>query len=129
MNVNDVFPSKYLKASDLGQSNVVVTMSHSELEDVGQDGELKPVLYFKGKTKGLVLNKTNANAIASMYGPEMDNWSERQITLFATQTDFAGKIVPCIRVRLNAAMQAQAPVEPPMPPDNPAGPSDDDVPF
>jgi len=106
MNVNDVFPSNYIKASDLRGSQVTVTMQRIQIEEVG-DGP-KPVLYFQGKDKGLVLNKTNANTIAGMYGPEMDGWAGRPVTLFATQVDFQGRQVEAIRVQI----QRPTPVNP-----------------
>ena len=65
MKANDVFPGKYLKASDLNGHEPVVTIDRVEMEDVG-DGR-KPVVYFKGKEKGLVMNKTNFSTICSPY--------------------------------------------------------------
>ena len=99
MDINAAFPSDFIKAADLQGREVTVTMASVELKDVGS-GEMKPTLYFAGKEKGLVLNKTNANAISQMYGDQTEAWNGRQVTLFPTQTDFQGKIVPCIRVKL-----------------------------
>jgi hypothetical protein len=102
MRVSDAFPSEYLKASDLHDKrgnpvNVVVVIDRIEMKDVGDDH--KPVVYFQGKDRGLVLNKTNANNIAVMHGEDMDDWIGKEIQLFSTTTDFQGKTVPCIRVR------------------------------
>ena len=103
MNINDVFPSKYLKASDLTNSDgstksVIVIMSHYEIEKVGDD--TKPVLYFQGATKGLVLNVTNANVISQINGEEMDLWRGKQIELWVKpDVEFQGKTGPAIRVR------------------------------
>jgi hypothetical protein len=58
MKISEEFPSQYLKASDLGGRDIRVTMGRVEREKIGTDNKL--VLYFKGKDKGLVLNKTNA---------------------------------------------------------------------
>ncbi|KKM68111.1 hypothetical protein LCGC14_1464250 [marine sediment metagenome] len=105
MNINDVpaYSGNTLKAQDLGSNEFPLTINSYQIQDVGGKGEskdTKAVLSFKEAKKGFVLNKTNANTIASMYGPEMDHWIGKKITLFATQTDFAGKPVPCIRVKL-----------------------------
>lgn len=97
MNINGAFPSTYLKAADLQGRTVTVTMDHVKIEEVG-DGP-KPVLYFQGKEKGLVLNKTNSNNIAFIYGPETDHWQGNPIQLFPTMVDFQGKSVEAIRVR------------------------------
>ena len=98
MNINDSFPSNYIKAGDLqGQARRLV-MERIESEEIGDD--IKPILYFQGAKKGLVLNKTNANLIASAYGPETDGWIGKEIELFPTQTEFRGQTVDCLRVRM-----------------------------
>jgi hypothetical protein len=61
---------------------------------------MKPVLYFQGKDKGMVLNKTNSHMIASLTGSkDTDDWTGCQIRLYATETEFAGEMVECIRVK------------------------------
>lgn len=130
MRMSEAFPSNYIRAIDLKGRDVTVTISRVVMEDIG--GDTKPVLYFQGTSKGMVLNKTNANNIASMYGDESDAWSGRQITVFPSQTDFQGKSVPCIRVRINGAAPSPAPVDHVNPENNlpPVGhPFDDDIPF
>lgn len=97
MKVSEAFPSKYLSAADLNDSNLRLTMKHVELEKIGDD--TKPVLYFRGQTKGLALNKTNSKAIAEVYGDEMDDWNGQELILFPVVTDFQGKPVDAIRVR------------------------------
>ena len=98
MNTNEMFPSNFIKASDLqGQARRLI-MDRVESEEVGED--FKPILYFRGAKKGLVMNKTNANLIAAAYGPETDGWIGKEIELFPTQTEFKGQTVDCLRVRL-----------------------------
>lgn len=97
MKVSDAFPSKYLSAPDLNGGNARVVMQNVEIEKIGDD--TKPVLYFKGKQKGLALNKTNSKTIADVYGDEMDDWAGQEIILFPVMTDFQGKQVEAIRVR------------------------------
>ena len=98
MNINDAFPSKYLKASDLAGHNVNVTIANVVTEDIGK-GEEKLIIYFHGKQKGMVLNKTNANNIAAIYGPETEDWVGQPIVIFEAMVDFQGKTVPALRVR------------------------------
>lgn len=98
MNVDDLYPSKYLKASDLKGREALVKMSHVNVEQM-QDGTDKPVLYFVGKEKGVVLNVTNKNAIAAVYGSESDDWSDQEIVLFGEMTSFQGKRQLGIRMR------------------------------
>jgi hypothetical protein len=100
MNINSAFPSKYLKASDLGGRTVTVTVKDVKMEQVGQSRDIKPVVYFEGKEKGLVLNKTNSNKIANIAGSgETDDWTGTQIQIYPTETEFSGETVDCIRVR------------------------------
>jgi hypothetical protein len=128
MKLNEVFPGRYLKHDDLGGRDVRVTMDFAELREMqGQDGE-KRVLYFQGRTRGLVLNKTNAGAIADAYGDEMDDWAGKDIVLFCDKTQFGGKQVPCIRVRIPASAMEAAPAAEPVPAGVGALPADD-VPF
>jgi hypothetical protein len=97
MNINSAFPSKYLRAADLGQATPTVTIAKVTSETVGEDQRL--VVYFVGKDKGLVLNKTNANAIADILGDEdTDNWPEGRIKLVTAKVDFQGKRVLAIRI-------------------------------
>lgn len=97
MRVSDAYPSNYLKASDLQDRNVMVVIDRVEIEKIGEDR--KPVIYFRGKQKGLVANKTNCNAIAAVYGDEMDEWAGCDLVLFPVMTDYQGKQVEAIRVR------------------------------
>jgi hypothetical protein len=109
MNIDQAFPSKYLKAEDLQGRPHIVKMNFIRIEEVGQGGrtEKKPVLYFVGKEKGLVLNITNANAIKIMHGRESDDWTGKEIEIYPTETDFQGDRVPCIRVREPRRQTAQ----------------------
>ena len=116
VNINESFPSKYLKASDLQGRDIKVAISHIEMEQVGNDS--KPILYFVGKQKGLVLNKTNASMISMIYGPETDGWQGGELVLFPTTVDFKGQQTTAIRVKLPTRQVAprQAPVAAPVQP-------------
>ena len=96
---------KYLKCADLKGSPVVVTIQDAVEETVGQgrDAEQKPVLSFVGMEKALVLNTTNGNSIADALGWETQGWLGKQVELYPTTTDFSGKVVDCIRIRMPVA--------------------------
>jgi hypothetical protein len=101
MNINNSFPSKYLKSGDIDDQDLILTIRNVTVEDIGQgeSKEHKPVVYFHEIEKGMVLNKTNATTISSMYGPETDNWPGKKISVFATEVDFQGKQTLSLRVR------------------------------
>jgi len=104
MRIRDLFPSRYLKAEDLGAREVEVEITAVKVEDV--NNETKAVLYSNGSKKGLVLNKTNADVIAYSLGDDSDLWIGKKIVLFPTRTQFQGKLVPCVRVRVPVSEEA-----------------------
>lgn len=97
MDINAAFPSDFLKAADLQDRPHILAMSNVQMEKVGDD--TKPCVYFQGKQRGLLLNKTNANTISAIYGTNTEGWMGQNIEIFPTTTDFQGKLVDCIRVR------------------------------
>lgn len=115
MNINDMYPSKYLKASDLQGREARVSISHIIDEQVGQTADdRKPVLYFQGKQKGLALNKTNAGIIAHYYGPETDGWAGKPVILYEAMVPFNNQMTPAIRVRIEGGQPSAPPVQPPV---------------
>jgi hypothetical protein len=55
-----------------------------------RQAEEKPVVSFRETDKTFVLNKTNSNTIAGLYGNETDQWVGKQIVLFPTEVEFQG---------------------------------------
>jgi hypothetical protein len=102
--LNDMYPSKWLKAEEIDGDDLVVTISDIRTESVGQgrDAGDKWVLYFNETDKGLVLNKTNAKAIAKLHGDDTDDWEGKRIALYATEVEYQGETMLGIRVRLKA---------------------------
>src|SRR6516162_9043969 len=90
-----VFPSEYLRAADLQGQRAHVKISHVEKKKVGDED--KYVVFFKGKEKGLPLNKTNANTIIASYGDEADDWEGVELVLFETMVEYQGQRKPGIR--------------------------------
>ena len=101
----DLFdPSPWLYESDLKGHDVTVTICKVEAGELQKAGttkkERKPVLHFEGKSKKLALGKTMTKTVAKLYGPYVQGWIGKKITLFCTVTDaFGEKDVPCIRIR------------------------------
>ena len=116
MKISGAFPSKYLKSTDLQGKQVKVVMSHVAMETIGDDE--RPVLYFQGKDKGFILNKTNGNAIAYVFGDDTENWRGSEIVLFETTVDFQGKTMAAIRCRVPPRKPEPEPTE-----------IDDEIPF
>ena len=99
MNINEAFPSgKFLKSDDLQGRIVKLKIASLTYEKIGTDNKL--VMYFVGKEKGMVLNKTNARTIADAYGNDTDNWTGGEINVFSMKVDFQGKLVDGLRVNI-----------------------------
>jgi len=97
-----MFDRDYIGSWDLNGRDVVVTIAKVEAKELTSQGNRKtrkPVVFFEGKEKGLALNKTNAKAVAGMYGTKTEEWVGKKITLYPTQTAFGHETVDCIRVR------------------------------
>ncbi len=133
MDINAAFPSNWLKAADLQGRSVRVTIKEVVSEDIG-DGH-KPVVYFQKGSKGLVLNKTNALAIAEIYGNDTDNWTGAVVEVFPDKTQFQGRRVDCLRVRVPHDAIPKSPgfgqtgPRPSVPATGPADDMDDSIPF
>jgi len=115
MNMNEVYPSKYIKAADLQGREITVTIDRVEMEVLGEGAnqQNKPVIYFQGKDRGLVCNKTNSNSIVAAYGFESNDWRGKQIVLFSEWVEFRGKSDWAIRVRPPGAPIASTNTFPP----------------
>lgn len=108
MRISEAFPSKYIKAADLRGQEVPVIISNVVMEQMqDRDKTSKPIVYFQGKNKGLVLNKTNSNAISVIYGDETSDWIGREITLCSVMVEFQGNMTPAIRVKVTGGAPAQ----------------------
>lgn len=117
-NVNDVYPSKWLRAGDLRGRSHQLTIRDVDTGIVGQGNDAKTqlILTFDDPWKPLGLNKTNAGAIAQLYGDDTDDWIGQAVILFPTQVDFNGQRTDAIRVDvrgtqrvIQAAMKPQKP--------------------
>lgn len=96
------FDKEYVYAYDLDGKEATVTIvkvEGRELASAGGKKNKKPVVFFKGKEKGLAINATNGKTIASMYGKNVEGWVGKRITIFPTTTSMAGDTVECIRVK------------------------------
>lgn len=135
VNVNDIFTSKYLRASDLNDKPHLVTIVDADV--VEMDNGNKILVHFVEFEKGLILNRTNCGNLADYLGADTALWHGQQTVMFPTWVDYQGKSVEAIRVRKPkpqaakpTALAAQAPAGGP-PKGHPAAMEDlaDEVPF
>jgi hypothetical protein len=137
MNIGSAFKGNYLKAAEIGSKRVLLTIDRVDVEVIdGDKKESKPVLYFQGHDRGLVLNRTNADEITAIVGdPETDNWAGQKVVLYVDPSVmYAGKRVGGIRVMAPPAGKGKPVPLPPPPAEITEGlddfeVKDEDVPF
>lgn len=131
-SIDTAFPSRYLRAADLDEhATTLVTIDSCSVESVGQgrEAEDKLVIKFAEFPKCLILNKTNANAIAEYLDTRnYELWAGQRIGLVVRDVEYQGKSVPAIRTKrapvVKKPSKAAAPADTPV-----TAPDEDDIPF
>ncbi len=130
MKRDDIFPSKYLKGSDLNGQPKVVTIERVERQKLkGLDGneQEKAVIFFRGAKKALPLNRTNYDAVSGIVGnDDTDEWIGHLIELYSQKEPVAGTLKDCVRIRAPSQATPRKPTATKSPP---AEGLDDDIPF
>jgi hypothetical protein len=80
----------------------IVSVGREKVVVSGGKKEDHTVVRLKGQ-KPLILNSTNSKSIARLYGPYIEDWAGKKITLYASTTKLAGDTVECLRIRPNVA--------------------------
>lgn len=94
-------PGKYVSAVDLNGKEFTGTIERvvaGEVDD-GKRKAKKPMLYMKGASKPLALNKTNAKILIKLYGSDVEKWAGQKCTLYPTTTMMGPDRVDCIRIK------------------------------
>jgi len=93
---NDLYGTRYLSAADIPKGGMAATIESYELEDLKdkQSGasRRRVVLTLEDVKKQLVINKTNAMALAEAYGMDYDAWVGRNIDLSVIKTQMGDGI-------------------------------------
>lgn len=111
--------SRFFKASDISEP-IVRTIAEVTAETIGNEPE-RLVLRFEDESRRLSLNQTNAVRCADAWGDEADDWLGQAVELSRELTEFEGKEMYGIRLRLPAAEPAKAvPVPKPSAPSQPS---------
>jgi hypothetical protein len=101
MNISDVMKSdrKYLSKEDVSQQGTIAVIAVVQIGEVGDD--VKPIMSFMGGVlKSMVLNKTNAAILSSLFGDETDRWSGRQVVVYCDpNVQYQGQVVGGLKLR------------------------------
>lgn len=100
-DVSELFPSKYLKAADATPALTLTIARVSQETMKNQEGkeEIKPVIWFLEKEKGMVLNRTNANILATQLGDKVENWTNQRVVLGTEMVTAFGDTKPALRFK------------------------------
>ena len=102
-DLDDCYGSKYLSAADLGDKKIRTRIGKIRKETMRQQsGAERPkfVLYFTTLDKPMVLNSTNKIALVERLGGVPADWIGAEIGLYTENTQFAGKPVKGLRLRV-----------------------------
>ena len=94
--------------------DITVTIEKVQLETVTMMGGKKEdhtIAYLKGQ-KPMILNVTNSKSIHKLYGPFIEDWAGKPITLFASTAKMGGELVECLRIRPTVTMKKRQAIAP-----------------
>lgn len=100
MRVSEMKESKYLTAEGMKDSGPRVLTIDAIRKEKMNDGKEKWVMSFREVVEGWVLNITNLNILAELFGDETDDWERQKVELYADRVPFGKDMVWGIRCRL-----------------------------
>lgn len=109
--VNPDFIGAYALNPDEDLTVTIDYVRREEIVGTGGKKEECTVAHLVGH-KPLILNATNSKSIHKLYGPYIEEWAGKQITLFASTAKLAGDVVECLRIRPNVARQTKPKIMP-----------------
>lgn len=86
---DQLYPGRFLKAGELGDTKPTLTIEDVFIEELeGDKGKKwKGVIKFSDSDKEWALNKTNGICLREMFGRNLPEWRGRRVTLFAGTHD------------------------------------------
>lgn len=125
--VSEMIVSKFLRKEDFDE-DMVATIKGVKLEDVGNQGEQRWVVYFREFAKGMVLNVTSIRVLEGAFGDDSDGWIGKRVMIYVDpNVSFQGRVTGGLRLRTPKPRAAPAPAPAPV-----AAHDDefaDDIPF
>jgi hypothetical protein len=116
MNIFSAQMFEFLSAEMLPNDGRSVTLTIKAVNEetvAGPRGEqVKVIVTFRERPKKLILNKTNARALARALGPETEAWAGAAVVLGVESVKVGKNTVPSIRVKSAAPPVQQQPAQP-----------------
>lgn len=79
--------------------NATVTIVKVQKAKDKKVGKTQYVLWLKGKELPYLTNATANKTLGRLYTKDPHGWVGKRITLYRTETEMNGEIVPCLRIR------------------------------
>lgn len=122
---SEMIQSKFLRKEDF-EEDQICSIRGVRLEDVGNTGEQRWVIYFREHQKGMVLNVTSIRVLEAAFGDDSDDWKGKTVTVYVDpNVSFQGRVVGGLRLKPPAKQKAAAPAKAPAGNDE----FDDSIPF
>lgn len=103
MHYEAMFRGDYIAAVEMEEGKpltlTITGIDFRSMFDEKKKGNIeKAVVSFREEERGWVINKTNAQLVAAMFGPETNDWRGKRVTIERQQVRLGGKMTPGIRV-------------------------------
>lgn len=98
---DQLFPGRFLKTGQLGGRQVTLRIRSVYVEplpNVKGGDEDRGILSFDGTAKEMTINKVNGECLKAMFGPAVQNWVGKRITLMPDTDTFGRDRVDAIRI-------------------------------
>lgn len=110
INVKELefYQSRFLDASDLAKAQVPVKISRITTEAIRDPQDFKKLvrkilIFFEGKKKPMVVNKSNFKFLRSQFGEDTDAWIGQQLLVYSVPMEAFGRTVDALRLRMQSA--------------------------
>ncbi len=96
MNVHEMYRSDYMRSDSFNGQAFCFTITDCSAEKA--EGDERLVLAFFEVSSLMILDRTNTNMLAELYGPETSEWIGKVIKLAPSTTLFLGQVVKYVRI-------------------------------
>jgi len=114
VDYDELFPGRFLKAGLFKGQAVTLTIAAVVLEDLPTNeggNKTRGVISFRESKKQLVLNSTNGQCIAAMFGRKPQAWIGHKVTFMPDRDRFGCEMVDCIRVKGSPELEQDMEIE------------------
>lgn len=93
-------------------ADMVVAINYVEKQTITMMGGKKEdhsLMYLVGH-KPMILNVTNQKTLEKLYGPYIEDWAGKRVTLYASTTKLGSDMVECLRIRAKVPQLEKEPL-------------------